>query len=52
MLLESFHIELDALNLQMIGNAPKYLPEWINLEFLNVPTVLSEAMQIRIALWL
>ncbi|MCK4505995.1 MAG: hypothetical protein KAW14_10275 [Candidatus Aegiribacteria sp.] len=35
--LESFHIELDALNLQMIGNVPETLPEWINLEFHKCP---------------
>lgn len=35
--LESFHIELDALNLQITGNTPEYLPEWVNLEFHQCP---------------
>ncbi len=34
---ESFHIELDSRNLQMIGNVPEILPQWINLEFHQCP---------------
>lgn len=35
--LESFHIELDAQNLQMIGDIPEVLPQWANLEFHQCP---------------